>query len=181
MCIFNILQVASGSLEVLKNYPVDFRVRTTPLKPCKTRGRKPKDGFSPRKLAVQNAFKQLIASGKLHRIEPPISPLKNNLISKCGLKYTNYHHNNILPDSSMGCEPTKCENYHQWSFIDKSEELHKSEKTACNSYPGKNMLEPQNNPLNNSNINDNCNSNCHMSNHVHNQNSFTSSFDNSPG
>lgn len=157
----------------MEKYPVDFRVRTTPLKPCKTRGRKPKDGFSPRKLAVQNAFKQLIASGKLHRIEPPMNPLKSNLIRNCSLKFSNHCHGNMLPDSSVECDHSKCDNYHQWNALKKSDE---PEKTACNYYAGKPLL-----PECRTDIQHNPSVSVNESNPVYSQsqNSSTSSFDNS--
>lgn len=77
---------------------MDYRIRTTPLKPCKTRGRKPKDGFSPRKQALQAAFRQLIASGKLRRIDPP-DPYGNNRMMQHS-NVQNQVQNCVQPDSS---------------------------------------------------------------------------------
>lgn len=165
---------------------MDFRVRTTPLKPCKTRGRKPKDGFSPRKLAVQNAFKQLIASGKLHKIEPP---LKNNFICNSSYKFTNYHQGNALPDSTENlksiCGASKCDNV--WSSNAKIEsntntfECHKTEKTEYKYYAGKPILPRcEINQQTNCSTSNNYDTNCHSSSEYRqSQNSSVSSFDNS--
>lgn len=163
----------------MKKYPVDFRVRTTPLKPCKTRGRKPKDGFSPRKLAVQNAFKQLIASGKLHKIEPPLSRLKTDLMQNYSLRFPGFCPNNMLPDSSIETESYRSDS--RWSMNrSQSCDHHKNEKTACKFYAGKHVLSECGNMQNNPHA-PNFNSNCHLSNPMYSQsqNSFTSNFDNS--
>ncbi|KAG8192169.1 hypothetical protein JTE90_027809 [Oedothorax gibbosus] len=106
-------KITAGSVEKLDKYPVDYRIRTTPLKPCKTRGRKPKDGFSPRKQALQAAFKQLIASGKLRRIDPPDLYQRHcraltNSIQPDSSADNNRLHNPQVVGGSFNREDTSC-------------------------------------------------------------------------
>ncbi|GFU68524.1 DNA N6-methyl adenine demethylase [Trichonephila clavipes] len=136
-------KIASGALEVLKKFPIDFKIRTTPLKPCKTRGRKPKDGFSPRKQALQTAFKQLIASGKLRRIEPPEVYQKCHAGNNRLFPMSTHHQNNSLSDSKdfMNTQQISSNGYDSsvQSNTLMPSNSYKREETACKFYAGKHI------------------------------------------
>ncbi|XP_055946490.1 methylcytosine dioxygenase tet3-B-like isoform X2 [Argiope bruennichi] len=149
-------KIASGALEVLEKFPVDFKIRTTPLKPCKTRGRKPKDGFSPRKQALQTAFKQLIASGKLRRIEPPGVYQKchlgsNRLVPLLSHNQTSGHLDNKEFMTMKYGSSNGFSNSVQASALIPSN-AYKGEEAACKFYAGKHISH-------NSYLNNSCTSN----------------------
>ncbi|GFS95675.1 hypothetical protein NPIL_147841, partial [Nephila pilipes] len=136
-------KIASGALEVLKKFPIDFKIRTTPLKPCKTRGRKPKDGFSPRKQALQTAFKQLIASGKLRRIEPPEVYQKCHAGNNRLFPMPTHHQNNSQSNNKdfMNSQQIFSNGYGSsvQSNVLMPSNSYKREETACKFYAGKHI------------------------------------------
>ncbi|XP_042897924.1 methylcytosine dioxygenase TET3 isoform X2 [Parasteatoda tepidariorum] len=131
-------KIASGALEVLQKFPVDFRIRTTPLKPCKTRGRKPKDGYSPRKQAIQTAFRQLIASGKLRRIDPPYDRQKA-LMPSHHLTSSMHCDGFVQPDSSATSKNNFIKNLSDINNRMIAFEHVPKEETACKFYAGKHI------------------------------------------
>ncbi|GIY46241.1 hypothetical protein CDAR_234601 [Caerostris darwini] len=64
-------KIASGALEILQKFPMDFMIRSTPLQCLKKKDSKSKKRLTPEHIqAFQAALKQFVAIGKLRRVEP---------------------------------------------------------------------------------------------------------------